>query len=101
TGQPLPVVYGTATVVGGATPVTTSCNPGSGTQFAIGTTAVSCTATDSRQRTDKCDFAVVVQAPARISLTRFVAFGDSITLGEDGNTTSIVPMLHPLVVLTG
>jgi lysophospholipase L1-like esterase len=100
-GQPLPAVYGTATVVGGVAPVTTTCTPASGTQFAVGTTYVSCTATDSRQRADTCSLAVVVQPPPRISLTRFVAFGDSITLGEDGNTTSIMPMRRPLVILTG
>jgi lysophospholipase L1-like esterase len=101
TGQPLPVVYGTATSVGGVAPITISCTPASGTQFAIGTTAVSCTAADSRQRTDTCNFAVTVQAPARISLTRFVAFGDSITLGEDGTDPTAVPMLRPFIVLVG
>jgi hypothetical protein len=30
-----------------------------------------------------------------------VAFGDGITLGEDGNTPSIAPMLRPLIVLVG
>jgi lysophospholipase L1-like esterase len=95
----MPVVYGTATVIGGASPVTTTCTPASGSQFGLGTTAVSCTATDSRQRVDSCSFPVVVQAPPRISLTRFVAFGDSITRGEDGNVISLVPRLFPQVIL--
>jgi lysophospholipase L1-like esterase len=97
--QAQPVVYGNATVVGGASPVITSCTPVSGTLFGIGTTTVSCTATDNRQRVDSCSFPVVVQAPARISLTRFVAFGDSITRGEDGNAISLVPRFFPQVIL--
>jgi acyl-CoA thioesterase-1 len=100
-GLPIPVVYGTATFVGGVAPVTVSCTPASGSQFAVGATNVSCTATDTRQSSDTCLFAVTVQAPPRISLTRFVAFGDSITYGEDGSNPSLVPTIRPLVVLAG
>lgn len=97
----------TPTVTLGAAPVTTSCTPASGTSFQIGTTAVSCTATDARQRSASCSFNIVVQPPPRLSLTRFVAFGDSITLGEDGTTTLNLPLAdllqldHPMVILTG
>jgi len=55
--------------------------------FPVGSTSVVCTATDSRQRTDSCTFSVVVQQQPRISLTRFEAFGDSITWGEDGRNS--------------
>lgn len=84
-GQPIPIAY-QPTVSGGAEPVTTSCTPVSGSSFPIGTTPVSCTATDTRSRTSTCSFAVTVQAPPRVGLTRFVAFGDSVTWGEDGVT---------------
>lgn len=84
-GQPTPVVYGAATVAAGAAPVTTACTPASNTPFAVGDTKVTCTATDAQQRTDSCSFTVTVTAPPKLTLTRFVAFGDSMTVGEDGN----------------
>jgi lysophospholipase L1-like esterase len=89
TGQPLPVQYGTPIVTGGAPTVTVVCAPPSGSSFPVGTTAVTCTATDARQRLDSCSFNIVVSQPPRISVTRFVAFGDSITWGEDGRATAI------------
>jgi lysophospholipase L1-like esterase len=52
---------------------------------------VTCTATDAKQRAASCSFPVTVKAPVQqtISLTKFLAFGDSITWGEDGrNSTS-------------
>lgn len=84
-GLPTAVVYGSASVTNGAPPVTTSCTPASGSQFPVGASQVTCTATDAQRRTSSCSFAVRVQQPAQISMTRFVAFGDSITKGEDGN----------------
>jgi lysophospholipase L1-like esterase len=89
-GQPTPVQYGTPIVTGGAPTVSVSCTPPTGTTFPVGTTAVTCTATDARQRIDSCSFNVIVSQPPRVSATRFVAFGDSITWGEDGRATSIV-----------
>lgn len=86
TGQPIAVTY-QPTVSFGAEPVTTSCNPISGSMFPVGTTPVTCTASDVQRRTSTCTFNVVVQQPPRISVTRFTAFGDSITWGEDGALT--------------
>lgn len=86
TGQAVAVTY-QPTTTAGAEPVTTACTPASGSTFTIGSTPVTCTATDARQRTASCTFNVVIQAPPRISMTRFVAFGDSITWGEDGLAT--------------
>ena len=63
-----------------------ACTPPSGALFPVGTTAVLCTAVDNRQRTNACTFNVVVRPPAvTLGLTRFLAFGDSITWGEDGD----------------
>ena len=81
-GQPIPVQYGSATASGGASPVTITCIPPSGSTFSVGPTTVTCTAIDQRQRTDVCAFVVTVTAPPRISLTSFAAFGDSMTAGE-------------------
>src|SRR5262249_57566687 len=61
------------------------CSPPSESLFQIGTTTVTCTATDSRQRVATCMFQVMVVAPPKLTVTRFVAFGDSMTAGEDGN----------------
>ncbi len=81
---PIPVVYGTPSVVGGKAPVTTSCTPTSGSTFPVGTTTVTCTATDAQQRVSTCGLTIAVAAPPRVLVTRFVAFGDSITAGQDG-----------------
>src|SRR5262245_44816929 len=69
-GQPMAVTY-EARVSGGAAPVSLQCAPPSGTRFAIGSTPVSCVATDALQRTDTCSFSVTVQAPPRVSATTF------------------------------
>lgn len=100
-GQAMPVVFQAPSVTGGAAPIATACTPVSGSTFAVGTTAVTCTATDSRQRTASCNFNVVIQPPARIRLTRFVAFGDSITFGEDGNTFGLDRFTRLPFVLEG
>jgi lysophospholipase L1-like esterase len=84
TNQPTAVTYGTATTSGGAPPITVSCLPASQTSFPIGSTTVTCTATDTRQRTGLCTFGVTVLPPPVISATRYVAFGDSLTRGENG-----------------
>jgi len=70
------------TVADGTPPVTITCTPASGTTFVLGPTPVSCTATDAEQRTSTCAFSVVVEPPPHISVTRFMAFGDSITEGD-------------------
>jgi lysophospholipase L1-like esterase len=100
TGAAITATYGTATVIGGASPITTACLPASGSLFALGTTAVTCTATDAQQRTSACSFPVQIQSPPRIRLTEFMAFGDSITAGDDGldaRTSSLGWRLTPRV----
>ncbi len=77
------VGYGTPIVAGGVTPLTgPTCTPGAGTAFKVGSTTVSCTVIDAQARTDACTFIVTVLPPPKLSLTRFLAFGDSITAGE-------------------
>ncbi len=72
--------------------------------FPVGATTVTCTATDARQRTASCTFGITVLVPPSITLTRFAAFGDSMTAGEDGNaaafsTPSASDRLRPYVLL--
>jgi lysophospholipase L1-like esterase len=78
------VTYPSPVVSGGQPSVTVACSPASGAAFSIGSTAVTCTATDAAQRVASCQFNVVVTRAPRLSMTQFVAFGDSITWGEDG-----------------
>jgi len=74
--------YDTPTVSDGQGSVSVSCTPASGDNFPIGTTEVSCTATDTLNRTASCSFTVTISKLAQLSKTRFLAFGDSITAGE-------------------
>ena len=80
-GQPPVVAFDTPVAAGGSAPVTTTCAPASGTAFPLGTTRVTCTATDSRGRSGTCGFSVIVSAVPVLSSVRFLAFGDSITEG--------------------
>jgi lysophospholipase L1-like esterase len=82
------VTYTVPSATGGSTPVNTTCAPPSGSGFPIGTSAVTCTAVDSINRQATCTFSVTL-SPVVLSVHRFVAFGDSVTAGEDGRTAQI------------
>lgn len=81
---PAPVTYPLPTVTGGSEPVATSCDSVSGASFPFGTTDVICTATDAIQRQAECVFRVIVTSAVQLQGTHILAFGDSITQGEDG-----------------
>lgn len=76
------VSFDTPSTKNGEGTVKVTCNPESGTTFPIGTTDVSCTATDTLNRSATCAFSVTVLKLPTLSKTRFLAFGDSITAGE-------------------
>lgn len=76
------VSYATPAPHFGQAPVAVTCTPESGAMFPVGSTPVTCRATDALNRTAACTFSVTVAPPPRLRLTRFVAFGDSITAGE-------------------
>jgi lysophospholipase L1-like esterase len=76
-------------VQGGQTPVNVSCAPSSGTTFQFGATPVTCTATDSLNRSGSCSFSVTVAPAPVLTVTQIAAFGDSITEG----VTSPAPMV--------
>ncbi len=103
-GLPTSVAYGVAVTTGGTPPVTTTCAPQSGSTFPIGSTTVTCTAIDADHRASSCQFLVIVAPPPTLSLTRFVAFGDSLTWGEDGTQAASssafrTGTIHPAVQL--
>jgi lysophospholipase L1-like esterase len=78
----MPVNFQAPATTGGQAPVTVVCNPASGTSFTLGQTPVSCTATDAAGTVASCGFAVTVAPVPMLSLTSFMAFGDSLTEGE-------------------
>ena len=80
-GTPRTVTFDTPQTTGGTAPVTTTCTPSSGSQFSVGTSPVSCQARDAASQTASCSFSVVITAPPRLTVTRFLAFGDSLTAG--------------------
>jgi lysophospholipase L1-like esterase len=90
TGLPVAVTYTAPVATGGTAPIATACSPVSGATFALGSTAVSCNAVDARQQTATCSFTVTVTPPPRLSITRYIAFGDSIT---EGFPHTLVPTL--------
>ena len=77
-----------APVVTDGQSATISCVPASGSSFPVGTSTVACTAQDATRRTD-CSFDVIVTPPPRISATRFLAFGNSITEGKTADCIRI------------
>lgn len=56
------VTFAAPTVDGDVPPFTTVCSPASGSSFPVGTTAVTCTATDDEGATETCSFTVTVVA---------------------------------------
>lgn len=81
---------------GGSAPTTVVCTPASGSMFAIGDTAVSCTATDAQSQTATCTFAVSVTRIPELTRSRFLAFGDSITEGVTSPAPTLLRTLaHP------
>src|SRR5947207_2834152 len=59
-GTSTPVSYPPPTASDNCPGVTTSCMPPSGSNFALGTTTVTCTATDTSGNTATCSFTVTV-----------------------------------------
>jgi lysophospholipase L1-like esterase len=102
-GNPATVAFN-PTVVNGKLPVTTTCTPSAGSSFSIGQNTVTCTATDSLERADSCSFSITVLEPPKLTTTSFLAFGDSITSGEDGQNSTAPSMalmsarIHPSVL---
>jgi|SRR5215207_8113 len=89
-----PVDFTPPTATGGATPVTVTCNPAPGSAFALGTTAVTCAATDAQSRAASCSFNVTLTGYT-LSAARFDTFGDSLTEGEVGRPSLVLPFLDP------
>jgi lysophospholipase L1-like esterase len=85
------VTFDAPVVTGGAPPVQTTCTPASGSSFPLGATAVNCTAADNSARTAMCSFNVTLSGFS-IGLTKYEAFGDSLTAGETGRSFIYAPL---------
>ena len=80
-GKPVIVTYPPPVTSGGEGLVTITCTPATSTPFSVGTTSVTCAAHDTHQHAATCAFPVSVTQVPRLSATRFLAFGDSMTAG--------------------
>ena len=80
-GAPTVVHFEAPVTIGGQQPVTAGCSPDSGSAFQIGSTEVTCRASDALQQTASCAFRVTILSPRKLAVTRILAFGDSITAG--------------------
>ena len=83
TGGSQSVSYAAPTVTAGAPPVNASCAPASGSAFPLGTTTVNCMASDAQGRQAACSFTVSVRG-LTLGATKFAAYGDSLTEGQNG-----------------
>jgi lysophospholipase L1-like esterase len=83
TGSGKTVSYPLPGVTGGMPPVVLACSPQPGASFSLGNTTVSCTATDAARQQASCSFQVTLSAILSKAST-FMAFGDSVTEGENG-----------------
>jgi lysophospholipase L1-like esterase len=102
-GSARPVSFAAPTVTGGQAPLNTTCLPASGSAFTVGTTTVNCTTSDAQARTASCTFPVIVEPPPVLPVSTFLAFGDSLTWGEDGRDAASANALgqHVYVQLVG
>lgn len=80
------VTYNAPLQVAGTTPITILCTPPSGSTFPIGTTTVQCTARDRFNQVGSCQFSVSVSS-LTLKALKFLAFGDSVTAGENAVVT--------------
>jgi lysophospholipase L1-like esterase len=89
-GLPVVIDYAPPTVVGGSEPMSVACTPDIGSPFKAGSTVTSCTVRDQAERTAQCSFTTTVHGGAELEVTKFVAFGDSITYGTQAPCGSSV-----------
>jgi len=98
----LTVTFDTPSATDGQGTVNVSCAPASGQTFPIGSTSVTCTATDSLSRSGTCSFSVNVSRLPQVQSVRYLAFGDSITAGEVSPAAGVIPsvgFIHKNVVV--
>jgi lysophospholipase L1-like esterase len=98
-GATLPVTYSSPQSTGGLPPISITCAPASGADFALGASTVTCNGTDARTppQSAACSFTVTLTPFVPVlGATKFLAFGDSITEGENGEDVPQVLFVDPL-----
>lgn len=101
-GQPVAVPLPLAAAAGGAPPI--QLVSGAPEKFSVGQTPVTYTATDSVGQIGSCTFQVVVSAlppVPRLSVTKFLAFGDSLTEGKTSLANGILVLTLPTAYTFG
>jgi lysophospholipase L1-like esterase len=98
-GRPAAVTYSAPTTSGGFLPLIVTCTPASGSTFPIGTTTVTCSVTDQVQRVGTCSLTVTLRVPPYVEHVKYLAFGDSLTEGEDGSFASSAQAVGPRVIV--
>jgi lysophospholipase L1-like esterase len=88
------VSFAVPSATAGTPPVTVSCTPAAGAAFPLGTTAVKCTASDAAARQASCSFNVTLKG-FRIGVTKYLAYGDSVTEGQNGLPERLVDFVDP------
>jgi lysophospholipase L1-like esterase len=83
------VTYDAPRVSDGAAPVTTTCSPDSGASFVLGSTTVSCQASDAQARKATCSFNVTLKGFS-IALKKYDLLGDSFAAGENGRLPAVI-----------
>jgi len=87
-GLPIAVTYPTPSTTGGVAPVVLTCAPVYGSLFSVGTTTVTCTATDAMQTTATTATTVTVQSGCVIDpVTLTVTQWPSAALSSNGSWT--------------
>src|SRR5687768_961268 len=86
------VTYTAPIVTNGTTPVNVNCVPASGSMFQIGETTVTCLAVDAIGRQATCLFPVTVRH-RHLAWTNFLAYGDSMTEGQNGRQLNFFPIV--------
>lgn len=95
-GQSAAVSWPTPVTAGGTAPIQTTCTPASGSSFAVGQTTVACAATGAASgQTATCTFTVTVTGAPRLSVTTFMAYGDSITWGKKSDPAAFIAYWEP------
>ena len=95
TGSTAQVLFSAPQVAGGLAPVSSTCAPPSGVAFPVGTSTVNCSASDDLGQTTSCNFTIQVLPPPQLAVTRFLAFGDSLTAGETSTPLFGPALLEP------
>jgi lysophospholipase L1-like esterase len=93
------VTYSLPSATGGTLPLSIGCTPPSGSSFEVGTTPVSCTASDAAGRTATCNFAVTIVHIPQLTQNRLLVFGNSVAEGKLSALVESPPHSYPAKLL--